>query len=392
VTDSSATHSSSRGRIIGARVLLVVGVLLTVVSILSTYVKREALDPDQFKQTSQELIASPAIQEQVAATMVEALYANVDVSGELTGKLPENLQGLAAPIAGISRELVDRGAQELLARPRAQQTFVEISALSQQQLVKVLHGETRALETSNGNVVLDLRPLVLKLGDRFGFIENLAGKIPQDAAQVTILKSDDLKLAQDVTHWLEQVANFIWILALACWVGAIWLARGRRRQEVRSLGVGLAIVGVIVLLSRWLAGKYFVDNLIQSDAVRPAASDAWRIITDSLAAAGWVALSVGILIAIGAWLVGPGARATSARASLAPLLQRAEVAWGAFAVLMALIIWVLPIQVFRTTLILVVMGVIGFVVFRRQLAAESGALPDADAPAAVPAPPPDEAP
>jgi hypothetical protein len=391
VIDSSAGQSSSRGRIIGARVLLVLGILLTVVSILSNYVKREALDESQFKQTSQELIASPAIQEQVAATMVEALYANVDVSGELTGKLPENLQGLAAPIAGISRELVDRGAQELLARPRAQQTFVEISSLSQRQLVNVLHGETGALETSSGNVVLDLRPLVLKLGDRFGFIENLADKVPQDAAQVTILKSDDLKLAQDVTHWLEQVASFIWILALACWVGAIWLARGRRRQEVRSLGIGLAIVGVIVLLSRWLAGKYFVDNLIQSDAVRPAASDAWRIITDSLAAAGWVALSVGILIAIGAWLVGPGARAISARASLAPLLQRAEVAWGSFAVLMALIIWVLPIQVFKTTVILVVMGVIGFVVFRRQLAAESGALPDADAPAAVPAPPPDEA-
>ena len=46
--------------------LLVLGVLLTVISILSTYVKREALDPDQFKKTSQELIASPAIQQQIA--------------------------------------------------------------------------------------------------------------------------------------------------------------------------------------------------------------------------------------------------------------------------------------------------------------------------------------
>ena len=134
MTASPATNSPSRGRIIGARVLLVLGVLLTVVSILSTYVKREALDEGQFKQTSQELIASPAIQEQVAATMVEALYANVDVSGELTNKLPDNLQGLAAPIAGISRELVDRGAQELIQRPRAQQAFVEISSISQQQL------------------------------------------------------------------------------------------------------------------------------------------------------------------------------------------------------------------------------------------------------------------
>ena len=391
MTASPEAKSSSRGRIIGARALLVAGVLLTVVSILSTYVKRGALDQDQFKQTSQELIASPAIQEQVAATMVDAFFANVDVSAELGSSLPTNLQALAGPLAGLSRGFADTAAQRLLARPGVQDAFVEISALSQQQLVKVLHGDTKALETSNGNVVLDLRPLVLKLGDRFGFVENLAAKVPQDAAQVTILKSDDLKLAQDVTHWLEQIANFIWILAIACWAGAIWLARGRRRQEVRSLGIGFAVVGLLVLLSRWAGGKYFVDNLIQSDAVRPAASDAWNIITDSLAAAGWVALSVGIMIAIGAWLVGPGDRATAARSSLAPRLQRAGVAWGAFAVGMVLIIWILPIQVFRTTVVLVVLGAIGFEVLRRQVAAETAALPEADAPAAVPASPPDDA-
>jgi len=391
VTDSPATNSPSRGRIIGARVLLILGVLLTVVSILSTYVKREALDSDQFKQTSQELIASPAIQQQVAAELVNAFNANVDLSAELEGRLPENLQALAGPLAGISGQLVDRAAQELVTRPRAQDAFVTISSEAQAQFVKVLHGDTRGLETSNGNVVLDLRPLMLRLGDRFGFIEGYAAKFPQGSAQITIVKSDNLNTAQTVTHWLEQVANFIWILAVACWVGAIWLARGRRRQEVRSLGIGLGVVGVLVLLARWGAGKYFVDNLVQSDAVRPAASDAWNIITDSLAAAGWVALSVGILIAVGAWLVGPGARATSARASLAPVLERAGVAWGSFAVLMVAIIWILPIQVFRTTVVLVVMGVIGFVVFRRQLAAESAAVPVADAPAAVPAPPPDDA-
>jgi hypothetical protein len=382
----TASATASRGRIIGARSLLVLGVLLTLVSILSTYVKREALDESRFKQTSQELIASPAIQEQVAATLVDALYENVDVSGELTGKLPDNLQGLAAPIAGLSRELVDRGAQELLARPRVQSTFVELASFSQQQLVKVLHGDTRAVATTNGNVVLDLRPLVLRLGDRFGFVENLADKIPQDAAQVTILKSDDLKLAQDVTHWLEQIANFVWILAVACWAGAIYLARGRRRQEVRSLGIGLFIVGVLVLATRWLAGNYIVDGVVQSDTVRPAVSDAWDIITNSLAAAGWVTVVAGILIAGGAWLVGPADRATEARSYLAPLLERAEVAWGAFVLGMALLVWILPIQVFRTTVLLVVLGAVGFEVLRRQVLRESAAEAEVEAPAAPPPP------
>ena len=83
-----------------------------------------------------------------------------------------------------------------------------------------------------------------------------------------------------------------------------------------------------------------------------------------------MALSVGVLIAIGAWLVGPGPRATSARASIAPVMERTEFAWGAFVLVMALIIWILPIQVFRTTVVLVVAGAIGFVVLRRHVVSE----------------------
>jgi hypothetical protein len=380
----AAPATASRGRRIAARTLLVLGVLLTVVSILSTYVKREALDKGQFESTAQQLIADPAIQQEVAAQMVDALYANVDIAAELQQKLPPNLQALAAPIAGLTREVAERTAQELLTRPRVQASFVTLASASQSQLVKVLRGDTQAVSTTNGKVVLDLQPLVVKLGDRFGLVANLSDRIPEGSAQVTIIDSDQLSTAQDVTHWLEQIANFVWILALACWVGAIWLARGRRRQEVRSLGIGLILVGVLVLLARYLAGKYVVDQVVVNDSVRPAASSAWDILTDSLGAAGWVVLIGGALTVAGAWLVGPSERPTEARARLAPIMNSWEVAWGTFVVLMALIVWALPIQVFRTTVILVVLGAIGFFVLRRQVLAETAA----EAPEPVEAPPP----
>jgi hypothetical protein len=383
VTDTTAVNSPSRGRIISARILLVLGVLLLVLSILSTYVKREALDEGQFRQTSQQLIADPAIQEAIAAQMTDAL-ANVDFSSSLEDRLPTNLQALAGPIAGLAQGFVGTAAENLLARPRIQDAFVDLVVLSQRQFVKVLHGETQAVDTSNGDVVLDIRPLVLRLGDRFGFVTDLGGQIPPGAGQVTILEADNLDTAQKLTHWLEQIANYVWILALAAFVGAIWLARGRRRQEVRSLGIGFAVVGLIVLVVRWIAGKYIVDQLVATDSMRPAVQNAWQIITQSLAAAGWVALVVGILVAVGAWLVGPGNRATASRAALAPHLRRPEVAWSAFVVGMLLLIWLLPIQVFRTTAVLVVAAAIGFVVFLRQLKAESPPPALAEAPAPPP--------
>ena len=297
---------------------------------------------------------------------------NVDVSAELEGNLPTNLQALAGPLAGLSQGFADTAAQKLLARPRVQDTFVELASLSQAQLVKVLHGDTKALSTSDGNVVLDLRPLVLKLGDRFGFVSNLADKVPQDAAQVTILKSDDLETAQKVTHWLEQVANFVWILAVAC-LGRSDLARPRQAPAGGARARDRPRRRRHPRPARAVARRQRTSSTTSSSARRfgrlratPGRSSRRR-----WPAAGWVALSVGVLVAVGAWLVGPGDRATAARAAVAPTLRRPGLAWGSFVVGMVLIVWILPIQMFRTTAILVVASAIGFVVFRRQVAAEA---------------------
>ena len=182
------THQAgpSRTRIIAARILVVLGVVLVFVSLLANFVKREALDEETFRGTSQELIANEDIRDQVAATMVDQLYANVDVAARLQERLPDNLQPLAAPLAGLSREAIDRAARELLARPRVQNLFVNASSLAQAQVVKVLEGETR-LETTGGNVVLDLHPLVVQLGDRFGFLGDVS-ELPPDAGRITILR------------------------------------------------------------------------------------------------------------------------------------------------------------------------------------------------------------
>ena len=368
----------SRGRVIVAHILVVIGILLVVVSLLANFVKREALDESNFKQTSEELIANDTIRNQVAATVVDALYSNIDVSTELKDQLPSNLKGLSGPIAGLSRELADRAARELLQRPATQQLFVTASSAAQKQLIAVLDGDTRVVETTGGNVVLDIRPLVLKLGDRFQFVSNLAERVPQDSAQVTILKSDDLDTAQNITQWLKATANWIWVPALAAWAAALWLVRGRRRKEVRAIGIGLIIAGLLVLVIRYLAGNYFVDNIVVTESVRPAASEAWSILTDSLAASAWVAVWVGVLAAVGAWLTGEGGRATASRRWLAPHLRRPEVAYGGFAVLLVIALWLLPVQELRTSVILLVLSVLGFEVLRRQVAREAPAAAPVD--------------
>jgi hypothetical protein len=379
MTSTAETPPSgpSRGRIIAARALVVLGVVLVVVSVLSNWVKREALDPDAFKSTSQELIAHPAIQDQIAQTMVEQLYANVDVSAQLGQKLPPNLQSLAAPIAGIAREGLDRAATELLGRPRVQTLFVTAASLSQQEVVKVL-------EADNGEVVLDLRPLVVQLGDRFGFLGNVSDQLPPDAGRITVLDSDELDTAQNVTELLVNIANWIWIPTLLVWAAALWLVPGRRRKEVRAIAIGWIVAGVLLLVIRNLAGSYLVENLTQSDSVRPAVKAFWTILSDGLAQAAWAVVVIGIVATLGAWITGEGRRAVSVRRRLGPSLANAGVAWAVFAAILLLVIWALPLHRFLIAAILVVLACTGFELARRQAVREyeaEGPAPPGEGPA-----------
>ena len=368
------THQAglSRTRIIAARILVVLGVVLVFVSLLANFVKREALDEETFRGTSQELIANEDIRDQVAATMVDQLYANVDVAARLQERLPDNLQPLAAPLAGLSREAIDRAARELLARPRVQNLFVNASSLAQAQVVKVLEGETTRLETTGGNVVLDLHPLVVQLGDRFGFLGDVS-ELPPDAGRITILRSDQLDTAQSLTQALKTVANWIWIPALLAWAAALWLVPGRRRKEVRAISIGLIVAGVAILIIRRVAGSYLVDHLTASESVRPAVDAFWTILSDGLAEAAWALLVVGVIGAVGTWLTGEGERAVATRRAVSPWLERTGWAWGVFAGLLLLVIWALPLHRFVVTAILVVLAAVGFEVFRRQALAEQAA-------------------
>ena len=113
-SSETTARATPRWHILLARTLTVVGILLVVVSLLANFVKRTALDNSHFRSTARQIVADPTIRDQLALTMVDQLYANVDVSAALSDRLPKNLQGIAAPIAGATREVSNTAAQTLL--------------------------------------------------------------------------------------------------------------------------------------------------------------------------------------------------------------------------------------------------------------------------------------
>ena len=137
-----------------ARILVVLGVLLAALSLLAGYVRFQALDTPTVKKTAGKLIADDQIRDQVATSLVDQLYANVDVPAELAKRLPPDQKGLAGPLSAALREFSNRAAQRLLERPEVQALWVDDrhpSAYAADQRPRGRHGRGSAPRTAQSS-------------------------------------------------------------------------------------------------------------------------------------------------------------------------------------------------------------------------------------------------
>ena len=121
-----------------------------------------------------------------------------------------------------------------------------------------------------------------------------------------------------------------------------------------------------------------MDALATTEAVRPAAEAAWSTGTSLLVEVATAALIYGVVVVFAAWLAGPTTWAVGTRRGLAPYLREPGYAWGAFAVIVLVLIAWAPTPAFRLVipaLILIGLLAAGVEALRRQTMRE---FPDAD--------------
>jgi len=356
-----------------SRALVIAGALVGVLAILAVWVSRQALETDQWADTSSKLLEDPAVQAVVSGYLVDQLYANVDVAGELRSALPPRAQPLAAPAAGALRRGAEEVANRALDRPRVQAAWEQANRRAHALLVDVIEGGGDVVATERGVVTLDLKQLLDEIAAQTGIGARATARLPDQAATIEIMRSDQLGTVQSIAQLLKPLALVLVLLMLGCFAGAIALVPGHRREALRACGVALVLAGVGALVVRKLAGTVVVDGLSKTAAVEPAIASVWRIGTSLLVDVAVATIAYGVLVIAGAWLAGPTRLAVRARTRLAPYLRDARLTYGVLAAVVLLLLLWGPTEATRRVLpalVLIALVTAGVEVLRRQVRSE----------------------
>jgi len=273
----------------------------------------------------------------------------------LDGKIADAQESVPAPLQSRLGELEDR-LSDLEAR---------LTAMGE-QIDAVLKDPSQAnLET------LDARLATLE-----GRVADLLRRpIVQSPGELVLLKSDQLDGVQTIVRALRNLGFVLPLLVLLMYLGALYLAKGWRREALIAVGGGILAATLVVLMARRLIGSAVADSLASSDTVKPAVSSVWEIVSDALRERALFVLVIGLAFIGGGLLAGPGRSGVRVRRFLAPYLRDHRLAVYAVAAVMFLL-WLAftpAINNLGQVLVIValaVLAVLGIEHLRRQTALE----------------------
>jgi hypothetical protein len=365
------------------RILVVLASFLAFLAIFTSWIDRQALDTNQWVDTSGKMLEDKEISDALATYAVDQLYANVDVAANLKKRLPPDLQPIASPAAAGIREFATRAAQQAFQSPRVQSLWQNANRVAHRELVSILEDKNDVVSSQNGKVVLDLRPIVFQLADRIGLKKQAKqaiqtgqekGVLKPSFAQLEVADSQELDTARTVVKLIRGLAWFFTLGTLALFALAAYLARGRRWVVVLGYGLGLIASGLAAMAIRAALKGLFVDSLAKTEAANVPAQHAWDIGTSLLQSISTSVVVFGVLFVIASFLASPASSAISIRRAAAPnLRERPGIVWSIFATLalIAVIIW--PPDGTRQlvlTLLLIALAGFGLEAMRRKTARE----------------------
>ena len=298
-------------RTTAARIIVVLASLALWAGGFGLWVARQALNTDQWVETSSELLADPAVQ-QVLASYLADQVVEPGTTEQIEQALPERLDALAGRAGAAIGDLAERAALRALRSGRVQELWAEANRRAHTRLIELIENE------DVDEVAIDLRPLLERVALRVG---RDPADLPPDAGRFEVVSADKISTVRTVARLLRGGAIVALLLAVLLYAAAIYAAApGRRNGIVLGIGIGIVVAGLGMLVARRVAGRQIVDAVTAGSA-QVAAESAWEIATSLLTDIAGVVLVLGLIVILLAWLAGPSRPALWLRARVVPVVQ-----------------------------------------------------------------------
>jgi hypothetical protein len=311
-----------RWRRILVALLVIVGCVLAPISVIGLWARNTLLDTDQYVDTVGPLARNEAIRDAVSERVSRRLVESVDIEGEITAAFPR-AESIAPSIASGFETFVREATRRITETERFQELWENANRRAHARVVAVLEGEgTETVETRDGKVVINVSELTNLVKQRLGergvtIFERVEKELPQE---FVLFDSEQLTQAQAGVRLLKRVTYALPILALLAFAAAIALSPNRRRTLLRA-ALGLAFGMALLLIVFNIGRNFYLDAIQRAGRSRGANAAAFDQVLGFLRLSLRTLFALGLVVALGAWLAGPGRLATRIREGVLGLVR-----------------------------------------------------------------------
>ncbi|MEV5649481.1 hypothetical protein AB0L57_14635 [Nocardia sp. NPDC052254] len=344
---AESDRSQRRGHALrwtGAALLLVLTGVLILGSVTARFARSQIFDTDRYVTTVAPLATDPAIQNELADKLTDAVVTRIDIkdlTADAVAALTDNvgqlsdrprvtaaLNSLPPLVATQAQDYIHRVATDLVTSSEFAEAWDAANRRAHEALVRVIDGKTRpGVEISDdGTVSISLQPMLATLRDRLdarGF--TAADRIPDLDAHFVLFHATELPKYQKWLRALNRTANVLPWIALATAAGAVWLAPGGRRLRALALvGVAGAVAMVVLAVGLLIGRGVYLDSVPADTLSAPAAAALFDTVIHPLRSSLRAVAVVGLVVAAAGYLAGPSHSARSVRSGCGRLLAFAR--------------------------------------------------------------------
>ena len=203
-TDEVAT------RRIGVAALLVLGTLFWTAFGLGVWANRQALDTENWVDTSGALLEDEEVRTALGNVIVERLYSSEAAEQRLEEVLPPQLARLAGPAAAGLKELARRNAPRLLGSDAALSAWEAANRKAHEAVLAIVEGDAGEQAVS-----LDLKSLFEEVAAGTGLPTEAVDRIPPEITNMQVASADDIGAVRELLGLFKTIVWLLLGLAIA---------------------------------------------------------------------------------------------------------------------------------------------------------------------------------